>query len=75
MRWTILLRREGDTNTSPSSDIPLLSIERDELPDFAQLGLMHREGKSILGSVAKFGIWAKTEKLIAIISRTYSARN
>ena len=30
---------------------------------------------SISGSVAKFGIWAKTEKLIAIISRTYSARN
>ena len=29
----------------------------------------------IKGSVAKFGIWAKTEKLIAIISRTYSARN
>jgi hypothetical protein len=27
------------------------------------------------GSVAKFGIWAKTEKLIVIISRTYGARN
>ena len=27
------------------------------------------------GSVAKFGIWAKTEKPIPNISRTYSARN
>ena len=48
MRWTILLRREGNTNSSQSSDLPLLSIERDDLPDFAQLGLMHREGKCIL---------------------------
>ena len=65
MRWTILLRREGDTNTSQSSDIPLLSIERDELPAFAQLGLMHREGKSILQNLQSLLLNQQAEEYFA----------
>ena len=41
----------------------------------AVVTLTMNEPQTRNGSVEKFGIWAKTKKLIAIISRTYSARN
>ena len=38
MRWTVFLRCESNIDTN--TEVPLLSLERDSLPDFAQLGLI-----------------------------------
>ena len=46
MRWTVLLRCDGDALTD--TEVQLLTLQPDDLPDFAQLGLIHREGKRLL---------------------------
>ena len=59
MRWTVFLRCE--TNTDTNTDVPLLSLERDSLPNFAQLGLIHREEKQIQWKLQRALLAQQTE--------------
>ena len=63
MRWTVFLRCERNTDTN--TEVPLLSLERDSLPEFAQLGVIHREGKRILWNLQRALLTQQTEHYFA----------